>query len=180
MICNILQNVSYDFYTQETLCAFFSYIQEKSAPNCTCPCLPKCCPPHHVLSTSNPRLHGLSCQKANVNKLPQVWTVDNGGISRQAEPNTRYFHSVFPSCEGVSDDQNDTSNWDYVVHPENLFVLQPKASMEFILYTNREILNSNDLTNNLEQIFDNVSPGKVRIKKSIINVFTFHEYNYFL
>ena len=100
--------------------------------------------------------------------------MDNEGISRQAEPNTRYFHSVFPSCEGVSDDPNDTSNWDYVVHPDKKFVLESKALMEFILYTQEEVLNSNNLTNNVELIFNNVSSRKVKIIISIVNVSTFH------
>ena len=100
--------------------------------------------------------------------------MDNEGNSRQAEPNTRYFHSVFPSCEGVSDDQNDTSNWDYEVHLEKKFVLESKALMEFILYTQEEVLNSNNLTNNVELIFNNVSSRKVKIIISIVNVSTFH------
>ena len=105
--------------------------------------------------------------------------MDNEGNSYEADPNTRYFHSVFPSCEGVSDDQNDTSKWDYVVHPENLFVLQSKTLMEFILYTHREVLNSNNLTNNGELIFNNISSRKVKIKIIIINVSSFHEFNSF-
>ena len=105
--------------------------------------------------------------------------MDNEERIYQADPNTRYFHSVFPSCEGVSDDQNDTSKWDYVVHFENLFVLQTKTLMEFILYTHREVLNSNNLTNNGELIYNNVSSRKVKITISIINVSSFQEF-YFI
>ena len=100
--------------------------------------------------------------------------MDNEGIISQPDPNTRYFHSVFPSCEGVSNDQNDTNNWDYLVHPENLFVLQSKTLMEFILYTHREVLNSNNLTNNGELIYNNVSSRKVKMKIIILNVSNFH------
>ena len=140
----------------------FMLFQEAPAPNCECPCLPKCCPPHHVLSVKNPRIHGLSCERANVTKLPQVSTVHRGKIHHADEnTNTRYFHSVFPSCEGISDDPNDTSDWNYVVHPENLFVLETRSLFEFILYTHREVLNSNNLTNNGELIYSNVSSRRV-------------------
>ena len=93
--------------------------------------------------------------------MPKVPVVDGQGNINLDEINNRYFHSVFPSCEGVSDEENDTEKWDYVIHPENLFVLETKSMFEYILYTHREVLSSDNQTKNTELIFNNVSSRQV-------------------
>ena len=139
--------------------------KEAPAPNCDCPCLPKCCPPRHVLSTKD-RLHGLSCQPANeLVTLPQVPIVDRDGSARnmEEEKSGRFFHSVFPSCEGVSDDPNKPEQWNYTWHTKDLFVLETKSMFKYILYTHRHVLDSENQTKNGELIYANVSSRMVNI-----------------
>ena len=139
-------------------------MQETDAAHCTCPCLPKCCPPNHILSTK-PKIHGLSCQPQKVTQLPQVPLLghDDGGID-----NNRFFHSVFPSCEGTSDDPTDRNKWSYKVHPQDTFVLDSNNSFQFILYTHKTILDAENITNNREMIFNNISSRMVRLHEIII------------
>ena len=73
-------------------------MQETDAAHCKCPCLPKCCPPNHILSTE-PDFHGLSCQPQNLAQLPQVPIL---GHEDGVFHDSRFIHSGFPSCEGTS------------------------------------------------------------------------------
>ena len=127
--------------------------RETDAAHCKCPCLPKCCPPNHILSTK-PKFHGLSCEPQKLTQLPQVPFLGHGdGVSQ----NNRFFHSVFPSCEGTSDNPTDRNKWSYTIHPRDTFVLDSNNSFQFILYTHKTILDAENETNNREMIFNNIS-----------------------
>ena len=139
-------------------------MQETDAAHCKCPCLPKCCPPNHILSTK-PKFHGLSCEPQKLTQLPQVPFLGHGdGVSQ----NNRFFHSVFPSCEGTSDNPTDRNKWSYTIHPPDTFVLDSNNSFQFILYTHKTILDAENETNNREMIFNNISSRMVRIHQIII------------
>ena len=132
-------------------------MQETHAAHCTCPCLPKCCPPNHILST-NPKIHGLSCQRQELTQLPKVPIIgqDDDGFH-----NNRFFHSVFPSCEGTSDDQEDRNKWNYTIHATDMFVLDSHNHFQFTLYTHKTILDAETETNNRDMIFSNISSRMV-------------------
>ena len=139
-------------------------MQETDAAHCKCPCLPKCCPPNHILSTK-PKFHGLSCEPQKLTQLPQVPFLGHGdGVSQ----NNRFFHSVFPSCEGTSDNPTDRNKWSYTIHPRDTFVLDSNNSFQFILYTHKTILDAENITNNREMIFNNISSRMVRVHQMII------------
>ena len=116
------------------------------------------------MSTKNPRLHGLSCERSNVARLPHIPLIDQEGNIKNADLKThnRYFHSVFPSCEGVSDDPKNSEKWDYKIHPQHMFVLEPRSDLDFILYTHQFVLDNENQTRNGEMIFNNVSSRMVR------------------
>ena len=132
-------------------------MQETDAAHCKCPCLPKCCPPNHILSTE-PDFHGLSCQPQNLAQLPQVPILghDDGVFH-----DSRFIHSGFPSCEGTSDDPTDPNQWSYTIHPRDMFVLDSHNSFQFTLYTHQAILDEKNGTNNKQMIFKNVSSQMV-------------------
>ena len=119
--------------------------------------MPKCCPPHHVLS-KNAQFHGLSCQPDNhETTLPQVPIIEQNGDIRDMDQkiNNRYFHSGFPSCEGVNDDETNTDDWNYVLHNQNMFVLKKQTVFEYMLYVSKHVFDTENQTRNEELIYSN-------------------------
>ena len=79
---------------------------------------------------------------------------------------TRYFGSVFPSCEGLNDAQNSEwvqEEWQYEVHENKTFVLDADILLEYILYTNEHVHDESDMENNGHMIYNNLSSNVVRM-----------------
>ena len=82
----------------------------------------------------------------------------------------RYFHSGFPSCEGVNDDEKNTEEWNYVLHTQNLFVLKRKTMFEYMLYVSKHVLDTQNQTRNEELIYRNASSRKVRKYEKLLDI----------
>ena len=93
--------------------------------------------------------------------LPKVRLVN---MINEDEGHQSFFHSVFPSCEGLSDDKESGEEWNYTIHLPNTFVLKAEPVYEYTLYTNEYVQDDENKTNNAKLIYQNTTSSMVSKK----------------